>query len=298
MIYRILRRILRRHALFHLFIPLIVGVGVEIFYTRLFDEQAWSHLSAHLLSPPRIALYVGIFLAYLVVIGILIRQETEVGLRQLDLNVLADNLKNAVSLFAIGTMNFDEWFDPVVQVYLATIYERKLKVEQQEHNPFRYERILLLASRSAKRNLSSDYLDGYHAKCLIRIHTSLDINLYFLEWRDIVDILNRLTPEEKANLGYYPRWFQHLPSAAAKLLMFVVGRRRRVRKVAVGVVEMHDHTKSAFRFSKRDKVLSVRLEPSVAACARFVELIKEKILLAPTNDVKVAHDFTKFFDPA
>lgn len=294
MIYRILRRILRRHALFHLFIPLIVGVGVEILYTWLFDEQEWSHLSDHLLSRPRIALYVGIFLAYLVVIGILIRKETEVGLRQLELYVLADKLKNAISLFAIGTMNFDEWFDPVVQVYLATIYERKLKVEQQEHAHFRYERILLLASRSAKRNLSSDYLDGYHAKCLIRIHTSLDINLYFLEWRDIIEILNQLTPEEKADLGYYPRWFRRLPDAAAKLLMLVVGRHRRVRKVAVGVLEMNDHTKCAFCFSKRDRGLIVWREPSVAARARFVELIRQKIY-APNNEVWVQYDFTKFF---
>jgi hypothetical protein len=47
MIYSILRRILRKHLLWHLFVPLIAGVGVEVLYTWWFDPDEWSHLYTH-----------------------------------------------------------------------------------------------------------------------------------------------------------------------------------------------------------------------------------------------------------
>jgi hypothetical protein len=293
MFYRVAGRILRRQALFHLLIPLIAGVLAEIFYTWLFDANAWAHLSAHLLSGPRIALFVGIFIAYFAVMFILIWRETKIGLRQIYLAVLADELKTAKSLFAIGTMNFDEWFDPAVQVYLATIYNRKRDGDLAGHEKFRYERILLLVGRSAKKDFEAAYLDGYHAECLMRIHQSLDINLYFLLWRDIVEILGQLSAKDKADLGYYPAWFAYVPNIVAKLLIFIVGRRRRVRKVAVGVLEMGDNSKSVFRFSKRDKLLSVRIEKSVTASAKFAELIKAKIYKPGTSTVQTQYNFTK-----
>jgi len=296
MIYRVIRRIFRRHALFHLFIPLIVGVSVEVLYTFLFDRPEWQNLTSHLLSGPRIALYVGIVLAYLVVIGILIRKETQIGLRQLDLHVLADNLKDAQSLFAIGTMKFDEWFDPIVQVYLATTYERQLRGAGAQ---FRYERILLLDNPSARRDLGSDYLDGYLAKCLIATHKRLHVDLYFLEWHDIAAILNQLTPEQKASLKYYPSIFAHLPDWAAKSLMPFIGRRRRVRKLAIGLIETNANSKFVFRFSKRDKLLSVRFEQSVDAGSRFVELIRKTIykpiIAGQPSVVKPQYDFTSFY---
>lgn len=75
---------------------------------------------------------------------------------------------------------------------------------------FRYERILMLASRTARKHLRSDYLDEYDAKCLVRTNASLGIDLYFLGWPDIRAILNQLTLEEKVHLGYYPRYLTRL----------------------------------------------------------------------------------------
>jgi hypothetical protein len=146
MIYSILRRILGRHVWWHLVIPLLAGVVAEIIYTRAVEGTEWSALLDHLLSGPRIVLYVGIVVTYLLVIFFRIRHETNIGLKQLDLHVLADHLTKAESIFAIGTMDFREWFDPAVQAYLARIYERKLRTD-----PFRYERVLLLGRRSAKK---------------------------------------------------------------------------------------------------------------------------------------------------
>ncbi|MGH8551907.1 MAG: hypothetical protein ACRERS_01300, partial [Methylococcales bacterium] len=182
-------------------IPLIVGVIVEGMYSAIVDRIKLVDLPTHLLSDNKIALYVGIFLAYGVVIGILIGWETHIGLKQIQLDVLADTLTNSQSLFTVGTLSFDEWFDPAVQVYLARILEKKLA-----NTSFRYERILLLCNRSAEKDLRSDYLDGYHAKCLIEIHKALGISLYFIEWLQLLVVLNKLTPEEKVHVGFHPEF--------------------------------------------------------------------------------------------
>ncbi len=298
MFYRILRRILRKHALYHLLIPLFAGLLVEAGYTYLFDNAEWQNLFIHLGSGPRIALYLGIVLAYLIVVGILIRQETKIGLRQLDFNVLAANLRDAKDLFAVGTMRFDEWFDPIVQVYLATVYERRYQAEVDD-TQFNYERILLLASRSARKDLGSDYLDGYLAKCLVATHKRLHINLYFMEWHDIIGILNQLTAQQKVKLKYYPKLFRYLPDGLAKILMIFVGRRRRVRKLAIGVIEKADNSKYAFRFSKRDRLLSVRPEPTADTAADFVQLIRNTIyapaIAGQPRTVQPQFDFANFF---
>jgi hypothetical protein len=292
MIYSILRRILARHAWWHLVIPLLAGIGAEIIYTRAVEKTEWSALLDHFLSGPRIALYIGIVGTYLLVIIFRIWRETNIGLKQLDLHVLADRLTKAKSIFAIGTMDFNEWFDPAVQAYLATIYERKLRTD-----PFRYERVLLLGRRSAMKNLRSDYLDGYHAKCLIHTHKSLGIKLYFLKWSDIIGILNQLTPQEKAQLGYYPSYFASFPDFLAKGLIWFFGRRRRVRKTAVGMLEMTDESESAFLFSKHARIVNVQFYPEdrIAACAKFVQLIKETIYQPGTDDPRPECDFTNFF---
>lgn len=291
MLFRILARILRRHALYHLLIPLAVGVGIEAFYSVVFGGSQWSALPSELLSTPRIVLYVGIFLAYLVVITILIRTDTNIGLEQLRLNVLQEKLQGAKSIFAVGTMRFDEWFDPAVQVYLATIFERKLCPA-----PFTYERILLLGDRTATKNLQSDYLDGYYAKCLIHTHKSLDIKLYFLLEPDIHRVLGSLGKEEKADIGFYPGVMKHLPDALARLLMWPV-KRRRVRKLAVAVIEAHDGSKLAFRFAKHDRIISVSFESDTrsAACAKFIDLIKTAIYRKGTTQVQTQYDFTEYY---
>ncbi len=291
MIYRILRRILRKHALFHLLIPLVAGVFVELLYTKIVDGVLWSGLPDELLSGRRIALYMGIFLAYVLVIGILIKRETTVGLQQIELNILMQELSDAKSLFAIGTLRFDEWFDPAVQVYLATVFSHKLTDPS-----FRYERVLLLGSRSAKKNLRSDYLDGYHAKCLIGIHRQLGIKLYFLEWPQIIAILNQLTVKEAVDLGFYPRYITHLSKLPVRVWMWLRGRSR-VRKVAVGVIEAADGAKSAFRFLKRDNIVSVKVEPKAReeSCIKFVELIRQEIYDPETGHVKPQYDFNSYY---
>jgi hypothetical protein len=79
--------------------------------------------------------------------------------------------------------------------------------------------------------------------------------------------------------------------------MCFIGRRRRVRKTAVGILKMNDQSESAFLFSKQAKIVNVQFYPKdrVAACAKFVSLIKETIYQPGTDDPRPQHDFTKFF---
>lgn len=290
MFYSILTRILRRHAIFHLLIPLVVGLFVEAVYANIWNKVAWSHLPAHLLSADRLVLYAGILAAYVVVVGVLITSETNIGLRRLELNALALRLRGATRLFAVAPTPLEEWFDPAAQVYLATIFGERLSVQ-----PFRYERVLLFHSRSTRTNLNSDYLDGYYAKCLIDIHKRLGIDLYFLEWNDLSALLNQLTPQQKVYIGYYPTWATLGPDWLTKVLLWPV-RRRRVLKIAGGVIEDSAGVVSAFRFAKRENIVDVEVQPKARAEAyvHFVGLIKG-VIYTPDDVVDPIHDFTTYY---
>src|SRR5258707_11332544 len=270
MFYKIIRRILRKHALFHLVIPIIAGVLVEATYSVIVDHIRLFELPAHLLSGPKIALYVGILLAYIAVIGILIKIETHIGLRQLDLHELTDQLHTAKSFFAVGTLSLDEWFDPAVQVYFATTLQERVA------NPkFRYERILLAGSPSAGTDLNSDYLDGYHAKCLIEIHKRFRLNLYYIDWPELMTVIRKLKPQEKIDVGFSSS-SATIPEKWKPLMFRKI--RPKVRWAAVGIIESANGSKAPFRFSKHSKMVKVQLEPpkQTPSCVRFVELLKNK----------------------
>jgi hypothetical protein len=292
MLYRIVSHIFRKHVLFHLLIPLVVGVVIEALYRLLFVGKKWWELPEELLSYERMVLYVGIFLAYLLVIMIMIRKDTNIGLEQLHLSVLEEKLKDAKGIFALGTMNFDEWFAPAVQVYLATFLERKMGT-----TPFTYERILLLYGRSVRRDLQSDYIDGYHAKCLINMHKRLGIKLYFLGQSEIYELIDKLSQEEKIDVGFYPEFVRHFPEYLARFLVRPL-KRHRVRKLASAVIEANDESTSAFRFSKRDKIVSVNFLPEnrAPACAKFVQLIREGTYHKTTGNVKAEYDFIRYYE--
>lgn len=286
MIYPILRRIFRRHAKFHLLIPLGVGVIVEAVYSLLAGTVTWSTLRGHLLSGDRIALYAGIVCAYVLVIGILVKSETSIGIRRLELNTLAEKLHDATSIMAVGTLTFEEWFEPAVQVYFTTLLEPKMAMTS-----LRYERVLLLPSRSALNDLNSDYLDGYHAKCLIDIHRRLGIKLSFLEWIDIRAILSALDVPAKIHIGLYPRLMRRVPSRLARSLMAPF-ERRQVRNVACVIIETSNGSKFAVRFTKRHKVVTLQFEPEPECLTAYMTLVE---LIEQALETKENADFTKYY---
>jgi hypothetical protein len=291
MFYVILARVLRRHLVFHLVIPLIIGVLVEAIYTHFWDAVTWSVLPSQLLSGHRIALYVGVATAYVVVIGVLIRSETNIGLRRIELHDLTLKLRGSKSFFAIAPTPLSEWFDPALQVYFVTLFGERLR----SNPPFRYERVLLLPSRTSRKYLNSDYLDGYFAKCLIEIHKQMGINLYFLEWSAIAEVLKCLTREERVSVGYYPAFARRLPEFLVNVLL-VPFRRGRIRKIGCAIIENGNGSRSAFRFAKRENVIDVEVQLGVHGNVylRFADLIKNVLYESP-GVVKPLHDFTKYY---
>lgn len=300
MFYVILMRILRRHALFHLVIPLVVGLLVEAIYMNFKSGTfSWKEVSTQLLSDHSYVLYLGVVAAYITVIGLLIRSETTIGLRRIDLYNLVVKLRGATSLFAVAPTPLDEWFDPAAQVYLATLLGERLS----STSAFRYERVLLMPSRKSRKYLNSDYLEGYFARCLISIHKHLGISLYFLEWEEVAGILSKLNTREKILIGYYPPFVAHLPKPLVKALMLPV-RRRRVRRIACGVIETSAGPSRVFSFTKRENVVDVEVQPEARAKAylKFVKKIKEvlyedkeEMLFEIPEVVKPIHDFTKYY---
>src|ERR1043165_7294303 len=103
MLYSVISSILRRHAPFHLLVPLLIGVGIEALYANAYEHVLWRSMPGELLSRQRIALYVGIVLAYIVVIGLQAKSETMVGLKNGELNTLTKNLATTTRLFAVST---------------------------------------------------------------------------------------------------------------------------------------------------------------------------------------------------
>jgi hypothetical protein len=304
MLYRFFARILRRHMFLHLVIPVVAGLVVEVLYSCSIQNEGWrtcwEKLPAHLRDGPRIALLAGIFLAYLLIIMIQIRQQTNIGLQQEHLYELTENLKGAKSLFAVGTIHFSEWFDPAVQVYLATIGEQKLR-HVPPNAPFKYERVLLLAGRGAMKDLASDYIDGHYARCLVEIHKRLHTALYFLEWPEIYRVLEQLDKNDKIHIGYYPSFMkiQWVSDNLARRLIWLV-RRRRVRYTAVGLIEpAHSHSnKLAFQYSKHAAIVEVHFvkkEEYRRSWERFVDLIKVELFDPKTKKVHFGNDFIGYF---
>jgi len=207
-------------------------------------------------------------------------------------------LQGARSLFAVGTIKFSEWFDPAVQVYLATINEQKL-LSTRPGGSFKYERVLLIPNRSAHKDLSTDYIDGYYAKCLIQIHLRLRTELYSLQWPQIEKVLNGLTKQEKIAIGYYPRFFKRISQKSARRLIWIV-RRRRVRHMAVGLIESNDGSPEVFLYSKHKAIVQLHfVRPGrTHSWEKLVSLIKKELFDVETGEVHGQYDFMQFFSPA
>lgn len=76
-------------------------------------------------------------------------------------------------------------------------------------------------------------------------------------------------------------------------------RRERVRKVAVGVLTLDSGERSVFRFTKRDRIVNVQVQPEERAKAyiRFADLLRAEIYEPGTTTVKPIHDFTRYYGP-
>jgi hypothetical protein len=227
---------------------------------------------------------------------ILIKNETSIRIRRLDLEVLKDTLSNASDFFATSTIRFNEWFDPVSQVYFSIIINRQL------HNSmFSHARVFLFFTEAEIKNLDSIYLDGYYSKCLAEMHLNYNIPAAFLQRDEIMSVLERLTDEDKRSLGCYQRWIPRGLSwnrnEGISLKKHFFRWRYERSRLDFAFVKLSDEGKRVLRVSKEGHdVLIHRIEDPdlISPYENLITEIKKEIYVtgAVPPKIRVEHDFT------
>src|SRR5689334_23237981 len=148
MLFMLLKRIFKEHAGVHLWVPIVVVMGLSLlldFALPLWRAHQLSFsllLSTSLLNALKSGVsehgreIVSIYLAFAWVVWRSVKKASDV--RWTMIGDLSDNLEGAKRYFAIGTIPLREWFEPNALLYLATIIQH-----QQKDQEFRHERVLL-----------------------------------------------------------------------------------------------------------------------------------------------------------
>jgi hypothetical protein len=185
-IIRIIWKLMSRHLLPHLVIPLMVGIAVEmgIAYYRTPDHFEFRD---YLFSGERVGFYLGIFVTYLVIAVPLLHKEAKPPWDNTLTEQLDHVLKDATGVFATCTIPMKQWFDPYIQQYFSHIMKHRLGAET-----FPQERVLLFTRRGELAKAKEQYLDGLYARPLKAIHDNYGIKLGFLDRNEINEIRSRI----------------------------------------------------------------------------------------------------------
>lgn len=279
-IYRIILKLFGRHLVYHLLIPLIAGLSVELLIFRFAGGGELPDMGSvvdYLFSSERLGLYGGIVATYLLIAGYRLRKETMLQMGKGQIATLDDALKNATSFFATSTIRLREWFEPNVQEYFSHIV--KCHLQRQD---FQHERVLLFFTKGDVKDARERYLDGHYAKPLAEIHRNYGIKLAFLQRSDIQLILDTLSFEDKKALGCYPRWLQWWVVGAEWYLR----RRRRIRSLDFAFVR-YETSATVFPFSKKGDLLTLRKydgSARVEPYERLMAAIRERIYQAGVGE--------------
>jgi hypothetical protein len=266
----------------HLLVPLFFGLLAQAIFVRL-NGHPWTEL----VSFETLVLVAGVVVAYIAIMHWFIRKETSINILAEDLLVLDDALAQASSFFATSTIGMKEWFDPITQVYLASIMKRMLQPQA-----FRYERTLLLFARKGKgiEVLNAPYLDGYYARSLADIHRLLGIPLSFLSRSEIFDILGRLPfPQKKQVLrcsGFTEWMFDKCPALLA---------RGYLRRLDFALLEDNTQNKVVLLVSKKKenvRISRLKNAADVEPYSLLVQQIRDRAYDA-TGKIGVEHDFVR-----
>lgn len=293
-IWWILLSRLRKHSVFHLFIPLFGGIFWEWFIDAFVTEDSFIVSVLGRFWFRSAVLVSGVFLSWLIVMVVLINRETKKRVNRRALVKLQDTLDKATSYYGVSIIPLTEWFDPAVQLYWTKLVKRKMEAEEFEH-----ERTLLFFSNREYKNSQVEKVDENHyGKCLAFMHGDCEIPLSFLERKDIFEILDDLSPEVRQALGCYPRWtrlgplrvFQRLPLSLL---------RRRINQLDFALVTKQGKKKpSALRICKRgeDVLIDEELKEDKAEPYRLlVEKIKAKVYDEEEKKLRTEKDFLTDF---
>jgi len=279
-LWRILVNKLTRHSLYHLFIPLAVGLIAEQLSDKLFGGVTrW------------IGFFSGVFLSYAVIMYFLIKKDTRNRIDEGALAKLQDTLNCAKNYYGLSIIPLAEWFDPTIQVYLAKLLNRKLEPDDFEH-----ERTLLFFSNREYRSARADLVDENHyGKCLAHMHRDCDIPLSFLQRKEIFALLDKLEPDEKEALGCYPRWTNWRPFRRLRKIP-LRWLRRRIPQLDCAVVTKSDGEITVLRVSKRGGEVRIGQQlkgDDVLPYTKLIRLIREKLYDSETKELLAEYDFIR-----
>jgi hypothetical protein len=298
-------RLARRHLFWHLLIPLAGGGLGEVAVASAlalrrgepFGPDEFVSYTLSLFSPERAGLFVGVFVTFAWVLYSHLQKEADIGMRNVGLAILQDSLHGARRFLAVSAIPLREWFEPPTQIYFSTIVAHRLS-----NASFVHERVLLVFTRSDSLNLGSPLMDEYHARAFIRLHALSGARLGYLERSDIFRLLDRLTVDERKQLGCYLRWQMMLPMKLLRLLPLCY-LRGRIRQIASAIIEYEDgRPPCVIQFSKDQNDIGIRRLSGAQAAAftRLFKLVDEDVFEAPATmtgppKIRPDRDFTRYY---
>ena len=281
--FRFLWRIAREALALHLLLPLVgsILVGSFVAYLRGTALRAlpayWLEHSAELVT---------VYVVFIAVLVNLARRET--GIRVTNLATLDDELPGSEGYFALAAIPLREWFDPSVQVYLARLF-----AHQAATPGFRHDRVVLFLTRGSFLDVHSSFLDEYHARCLSKLHRQFGAELAFLRPEKLFELLDGLTPEDKAALGY---------SKTARFIRRVKipwTTKRLVDSLAFAEIRAAGGSKCVVVFFKAPGELSVRSikdKVPMRPYENLLERVRETIYLPGTSTLRAEYSFAKHLE--
>ena len=281
--FRFLWRIAREALTLHLLLPLLGSILVGSFVAYL-RGTSFAALPSYWLehSVELITVY-AVFIAVLVYLA-----QRETGIRVTNLATLDDVLPGSHSYFALAAIPLREWFDPSVQVYLARLF-----AHQASTPGFRHERVLLFLTRGTFLDVHSSLLDEFYARCLSKLHRQFGAELAFLRPEDLFELLGKLSPSDKAALGY---------SRTARLIhrMKISWRPRHlVDALAFAEVKAADGSTCIVTFLNSPGELSVRTITNPVRMRPYqalLKLVRETIYFTGTTTLKADYGFAKHLE--
>lgn len=288
-IYKIFLKLMSRHLWFHLLVPLIVGIGVEILIAWRHDTNLAQPFSfrEYLIAPERVGLYAGIVITYLLIAGWFVKKEAKPRMTLATLTTLDDTLSKATTFFATCTIPLKGWFEPYTQQYFSHIVKRRLSEPL-----FLQERVLLFFSEGDLEKAKEQYLDRPYASPLAEIHSNYEINLGFLRRAEINEIL-AMKEIDKTKLGCNPRWIGWWPKVAEWHLR----RKRRIRGLDFALIThedpiSHEPIITVYLFSKKHEIIvldKVQAPESVKPYEELIKAIKGRVFEG--SKLARGHDF-------
>lgn len=291
-IWWILLSRLKKHSLYHLFIPLVGGILVEFVVYKIFpdDSKIVSRLGISLFRT--LTLILGVGVSWLIVMFFVIDHETKKRVDRQTLATLQKTLNKATSYHGVSVIPLTEWFDPAIQLYLAKLVRRKFEAEDFEHQ----RTLLFFSSKELKYSRVPLVDENHYGRCLAFMHGDYDIPLSFLERKEIFEILGQLAHEDRVELGCYPSWTNWGPLTVFQNISLYL--RRRIHQLDFALVTTPDEEPFVLRVHKSAE--GVRIEkPIVGKEAQpyrnFVKLIQARVYDEKEGRIREEHDFlTKF----